>query len=187
MGWFNVKIFFTVNMRRKGVFLKYKCENELEHISFRDASIVDIEIIPNINNSLFDLVFHISGAIIKDNNSCNEYYTDKYADVLNLRFKGAEIEALLLEGHKLYDANDILVEDIPDEPIAFDNYKSVIKSFNGCEIFYGGSPEKENPTDAGRLCYQFIIDKEDDSYVISLLYDKAIAEWDKFLNKVYQT
>lgn len=163
----------------------YKCINELEHMSFNDASVEDVEIIPGENDAISELVFHISGVIIKADNSCNANYTDSYAGDMELRFKNLEIEALLQEGHKLYDANDVLIEEVPDKPIACEDYKSVIKSFKGCPVFYGGSAKTE-AVDTEKLCYQFIIDKEEESYVISILYDEAIARWEKFLNKVYR-
>lgn len=47
---------------------------------------------------------YVEGAVVKDNNSQNEYYTDKYADQMEIRFKNPVIEAVLLEGHKYYDA-----------------------------------------------------------------------------------
>ena len=36
------------------------------------------------------------------------FYTDRYASDMQVRFTEPEIEALLLEGHKYYDANDVL-------------------------------------------------------------------------------
>ena len=66
------------------------------------------------------LELYVEGAVVKDNNSQNEYYTDKYADQMEIRFKNPVIEAVLLEGHKYYDANDNLVEEVPDQKLAED-------------------------------------------------------------------
>lgn len=123
------------------------------------------------------LEFYVEGAVVKDNNSQNEYYTDKYADQMEIRFKNPVIEAVLLEGHKYYDANDNLVEEVPDQKLAEDEYEKIFGKFKENYIFYGGKPETD------KKCYQMIIDVDEDSYIVSFYYDKVIAGWNHFLNK----
>lgn len=123
------------------------------------------------------LEFYVEGAVVKDNNSQNEYYTDKYADQMEIRFKNPVIEAVLLEGHKYYDANDNLVEEVPDQKLAEDEYEKIFGKFKENYIFYGGKPE------ADKKCYQMIVDVDEDSYIVSFYYDKVIARWNHFLNK----
>lgn len=123
------------------------------------------------------LELYVEGAVVKDNNSQNEYYTDKYADQMEIRFKNPVIEAVLLEGHKYYDANDNLVEEVPDQKLAEDEYEKIFGKFKENYIFYGGKPE------ADKKCYQMIVDVDEDSYIASFYYDKVIAGWNHFLNK----
>lgn len=123
------------------------------------------------------LELYVEGAVVKDNNSQNEYYTDKYADQMEIRFKNPVIEAVLLEGHKYYDANDNLVEEVPDQKLAEDEYEKIFGKFKENYIFYGGKPE------ADKKCYQMIVDVDEDSYIVSFYYDKVIAGWNHFLNK----
>lgn len=123
------------------------------------------------------LELYVEGAVVKDNNSQNEYYTDKYADQMEIRFKNPVIEAVLLEGHKYYDANDNLVEEVPDQKFAEDEYEKIFGKFKENYIFYGGKPE------ADKKCYQMIVDVDEDSYIVSFYYDKVIAGWNHFLNK----
>ena len=123
------------------------------------------------------LEFYVEGAVVKDNNSQNEYYTDKYADQMEIRFKNPVIEAVLLEGHKYYDANDNLVEEVPDQKLAEDEYEKIFGKFKENYIFYGGKPE------ADKKCYQMIVDVDEDSYIVSFYYDKVIYGWNHFLNK----
>lgn len=123
------------------------------------------------------LEFYVEGAVVKDNNSQNEYYADKYADQMEIRFKNPVIEAVLLEGHKYYDANDNLVEEVPDQKLAEDEYEKIFGKFKENYIFYGGKPE------ADKKCYQMIVDVDEDSYIVSFYYDKVIAGWNHFLNK----
>lgn len=123
------------------------------------------------------LELYVEGAVVKDNNSQNEYYTDKYADQMEIRFKNPVIEAVLLEGHKYYDANDNLVEEVPDQKLVEDEYEKIFGKFKENYIFYGGKPE------ADKKCYQMIVDVDEDSYIVSFYYDKVIAGWNHFLNK----
>lgn len=123
------------------------------------------------------LELYVEGAVVKDNNSQNEYYTDKYADQMEIRFKNPVVEAVLLEGHKYYDANDNLVEEVPDQKLAEDEYEKIFGKFKENYIFYGGKPE------ADKKCYQMIVDVDEDSYIVSFYYDKVIAGWNHFLNK----
>lgn len=123
------------------------------------------------------LELYVEGAVVKDNNSQNESYTDKYADQMEIRFKNPVIEAVLLEGHKYYDANDNLVEEVPDQKLAEDEYEKIFGKFKENYIFYGGKPE------ADKKCYQMIVDVDEDSYIVSFYYDKVIAGWNHFLNK----
>lgn len=123
------------------------------------------------------LELYVEGAVVKDNNSQNEYYTDKYADQMEIRFKNPVIEVVLLEGHKYYDANDNLVEEVPDQKLAEDEYEKIFGKFKENYIFYGGKPE------ADKKCYQMIVDVDEDSYIVSFYYDKVIAGWNHFLNK----
>lgn len=104
--------------------MKFKSTNEIETIQLRDAQIKEMKLVGvgevetdgEAAGSVGDaeaslkglrarwLEFYVEGAVVKDNNSQNEYYTDKYADQMEIRFKNPVIEAVLLEGHKYYDA-----------------------------------------------------------------------------------
>ena len=130
--------------------------------------------------------FEFDGAVVREDNSANELYTDRYASDMQVRFTEPEIEALLLEGHKYYDANDVLQESVPDKPVDRADYEDVLKSFEGKVVFYSGQPKEmlKSSENADRKCYQMIIDVDEESYVLSFYYDKVIAQWEHFMNKV---
>lgn len=167
--------------------MNFKCTDEIDTISLQEAVIKDIRIVGGDEAVVNDkenstanaswLEIQVSGAIVKDGNSVNDYYTDKYTDLMEIRFKNPVIEAILLEGHKYYDANDNLVETVPDKPIPCKDYDKTLELFKDKEVFYGKRPDTE------KNCYQMIVDVEDDSYVVSFFYDKVTAEWNHFLNK----
>ena len=149
--------------------MKYKSVDEIETLSFRDATL--IRCIYSEKQGILE--FEFDGAVVREDNSANELYTDRYASDMQVRFTEPEIEALLLEGHKYYDANDVLYED-------------VLKSFEGKVVFYSGQPKEmlKSSENADRKCYQMIIDVDEESYVLSFYYDKVIAQWEHFMNKV---
>ncbi|MGN0395662.1 MAG: hypothetical protein ACI4EF_09870 [Coprococcus sp.] len=169
--------------------MKYKSTNELDSIFLNDAQIKDFEI--SETNDV--LTIAVEGAVIKADNSQNEFYTDKYTDQMQIRFIKPVIEAVLLEGHKYYDANGKLIEQVPDIVIEESEYMRIIRLFKESCIFYAGTPKEKLVENYVSLktqgitddmkCYQMIIDVEEDSYVVSFYYEKAIAEWEHFLNK----
>ncbi len=169
--------------------MRYKSVNEPDSIELHDAVIKTFEM--SQQNDVLTLL--VEGAVVQSGNSQNEFYTDKYSDQMQIRFVNPVIEAVLLEGHKYYDANDRLIEQVPDQVLLPEEYGRVMKQFNACYIFYAGTPKEkvvQNYTgqDMRTLaedmkCYQMIIDVEDESYVISFYYEKVIAEWEHFLNK----
>lgn len=159
--------------------MKYKSVDEIDTFSFRDATITRC----NYSEKQGILVFELDGAIVRENNSANELYTDRYVSDMQIRFVEPEIEALLLEGHSYYDANDVLLEKVPDEPVDSSDYDKVLAGFAGSPIFFAGQT-KDSIKDDGRKCFQLIVDVEEESYVFSFYYDKVVAEWEHFMNKV---
>ena len=185
--------------------MKYSIENELNTMDFHDATIEAVDW-DDRENVQAVLTFTLTGVIVKAENSQNEMYTDRYADTMNLRFTGVAFQAILLEGHKLYDANDKLIEQVPDRPFKPEEYKQVLKRFANSAVFYAGAPKEKvvenyvnysvSKTDGisqdeavdygNKECFQMIIDTEEEdnpSYVVSFFYDKATAEFEHFLNK----
>lgn len=92
--------------------MKFKAVNELEHFSFRDAQIEKAEWTDDA------LRFELEAVIVKANNSQNGNYTDSYAGTTQMELKNAEIQKAVKEGYKYYDANDVLLEEKPDEPLS---------------------------------------------------------------------
>ncbi len=157
--------------------MKYNSVDEIDTISFRDAAIV--RCVFSAKQGILE--FELDGAMVRENNSANELFSDRYVSDMQVRFVNPEVEAILLEGHKYYDANDVLVETVPDRPVDESRYDEVMKSFEGKVIFFAATPREKS---SERKCFQMIIDVEEESYVLSFYYDKVIAQWEHFMNKV---
>lgn len=159
--------------------MRYNSVDEIDTMSFRDATIV--RCVFSAKQGVLE--FELDGAMVRENNSANELYSDRYVSDMQVRFINPSVEALLLEGHKYYDANDVLVESVPDKPIDESDYDDVMKKFEGRVIFFAGTPKEKKET-SDRKCFQMIVDVDEDSYVLSFYYDKVIAQWEHFMNKV---
>lgn len=159
--------------------MRYNSVDEIDTMSFRDATIV--RCVFSAKQGVLE--FELDGAMVRENNSANELYSDRYVSDMQVRFINPGVEALLLEEHKYYDANDVLVESVPDKPIDESDYDDVMKKFEGRVIFFAGTPKEKKET-SDRKCFQMIVDVDEDSYVLSFYYDKVIAQWEHFMNKV---
>lgn len=129
----------------------------------------------------------VDALIVARNNSQNTNFTESYADTTSIRLQGGKIIAAVKDGYKYYDANDVLLKEIPDSPLD----EEMIAAFpKMCEGAYMYSVDKEDDVD-GKSCYTFgfeFIDQEEnamgDSYRLTISFDKAIVSWDRYMNRV---
>ena len=101
--------------------MKFNAVNELEHFSFRDAQIQKAEWTGDA------LRFELEAVIVKADNSQNGNYTDSYAGTTQMELKNAEVQKAVREGYKYYDANDVLREEKPDEPLSEEDLSGLLK------------------------------------------------------------
>lgn len=158
--------------------MKYKCVNELDKFIFRDAEVKKCEYCPEL------LKLEAAGVAAKYDNSCNETLTDRYIDATTVRFKNPLITKFFLEGAKYYDANGVLEKEVPDQDIPVEEYEKTFRILNGGSIFVL-TPKKA--VREGKLCCEAAVDVgEEDTYWFEIEFDKVVAEWNNFLNKVMQ-
>ena len=149
----------------------YKSVDELEHFRFDDCQIDTFAVTEN------GVELMVEALIVRADNSQNTNYTESYAGTTKIRITDGKLIRCVRDGYKYYDANDNLVEEVPDQKLAEDEYEKIFGKFKENYIFYGGKPE------ADKKCYQMIVDVDEDSYIVSFYYDKVIAGWNHFLNK----
>lgn len=164
----------------------FTSENELSTFSFRDATIDSLQLRDN------QVIFSLTGAIVKSDNSNNTNFTDSYAKDLTITLEGADILKTFKEGYKYYDANEVLVNQVPDEPISLDDFKTLTKSFEGTYLY--ASVDLKNKKDTLELAdanpdkeyyYGFAVEvNEEDTYWFTVAFDKSIAAWESYLNRV---
>lgn len=149
--------------------MKYKCINKLNQFDFYQASIASI----HFNGSTFTM--DLDNVTIKADNEHNRDIHDMRANNVLMTFPNTSIVKIIEEGYKVYDANDVLTENIEDQIVPTENYKSFFTDMEGNFIY---SLETEN--DSG--C-SISIDSEYQTYVIQLSNNESCIEWNRFLKK----
>lgn len=160
--------------------MKFKVVDQLDKFEFRDVQLSACELKDDV------LRMTMAGAVAKYNNPCNERFQDWYILEAYVRFDQAVITNCYKEGLKYYDANNVLIEDIPDTQIDQADYPAALKTVKDGVLFV--LLEKE-PID-GRRCLEVAIDVGDedccDTYWIEFTCDRVIIEWDRYANKVME-
>ena len=148
---------------------------EISKFSFEDAVLVKFE------RAMTTIWLTVDALIVKANNSQNTNYTDSYADTAEITLSGTEIIALLKEGYSRYDADDKLIEEVPDEPVAPDEYHTVFKEIAGAYLAtfeYVDDEyvlEFEIPDEVGAI---------GDTYELHVKASDITVTWDRYLNRV---
>lgn len=167
--------------------MSFKSVNEIDKIDFNDGYINRMEV------SNEQIVLELEGVKIEATNSQNDMRVKSYAGPLLLRLKDANIYEIFKEGYKYYDANNVLQEERPDEKIDEDLHGRIIKMCKDNYIFAfepmmnslknAGHHEIDNPENVPYQ-YMLCVDIGEDSYWFKIAFVKAIAQWEKYLNKV---
>lgn len=161
--------------------MAFQSINELEQFRYDDCVISELFVEDT------QIKMTVDALIVGRNNTQNTNFTESYADTTNIRLQGGRIIAAVKDGFKYYDANDVLLREIPDSPLDEEEIKAFPKM---CEGAYMYSVEKEAEVD-GKLCYTFgfeFVDEEEsamgDSYRLTIAFEKAVVSWDRYLNRV---
>lgn len=155
--------------------MKYKCENELNTLEFKDFNADEISY---TKNKLFILT---NGGIARYNNSCNETLEERYISESEISFINCNINKFYIEGMKYFNPNDVLIKEVPDKDILVEEYSSELKKLKGGTIFFL-SGKFDNTGFSGEIA----IDVEEDTYWLSISAEKVIIGFDRFMNRVQQ-
>ncbi|MCI8410773.1 MAG: hypothetical protein HFJ09_16175 [Lachnospiraceae bacterium] len=153
--------------------MKYQTVDSLEDFSFAQAAIFDTEYTSS------HIRLQLANVTISSSNEHNRDIMDMRTNDLILTFESPMILSILKEGYKIYDANEQLIEEIPDKIISDDEYTSIIQSLPESFIYSIDILSKEH-------CV-INIDTENDntSYRIELMFQHSIVQWDRFLKKEF--
>ncbi|MBQ7707842.1 MAG: hypothetical protein IJT72_08685 [Lachnospiraceae bacterium] len=117
----------------------FKSTNEIEKFTFDDCVISSFK----VNEAGIILV--LDALIVDSNNSQNTNYTESYADITTARLLDGKIISAKKDGYKYYDANEVLMEEVPDVVLNEEETDKIIKSCGGAYLYYM-EKDKENET-----------------------------------------
>lgn len=157
--------------------MSFKTTNELEHFLFEDCVISNFKVQEN------SIALEVDGLIILPNNSQNTNYTESYADTASILFTNAKLLSGIKDGYKYYDANEVLVDEVPDQPLSDAELSAFVKNTKGAYLF--AIDEGEN------YILSIEIPNEDEydtstteTYQITLSADSISISWERYLNRV---
>ena len=150
--------------------MKYQTTNEWNHFGFQEAYISEIQ---KVNGGF---QFTLDNVTIEPDNSKNRDIRQMRANELYVTIQDAEIERLVEEGYKVYNANGQLMEQYEDRDIAPENYNEILKSLTDGESCIYALEKKDD-------VYIFTIDASSErTYVLYMKGTRDIAQWNWFLN-----
>ena len=156
--------------------MAFRSENEVDKFIYDDCIITEAKVTEK------GATFSLEALIVKARNSQNSNYTDSYAGDTTLYMENARIEKAVKEGYKYYDANDVLVEDHPDEEI---DIKSIDWNDMLSKVFLIGLEKEGDDTYYMRIeLPETDPSKLVDTYEITMKATSAVFTWDKYMNRV---
>ena len=160
----------------------FKSINEIEKFTFDDCVISSFK----VNEA--GIILMLDALIVDSNNSQNTNYTESYADTTTVRLLDGKIISAKKDGYKYYDANEVLIEEVPDLVLSEEETSKIIKSCGGAYLYY---MEEDKENESSESIYNIgieFVDEDDntasDSYEIKVSFKEAIFSWEKYLNRV---
>lgn len=159
----------------------FKSVNEIEQFIFDDCQIGEIKV------SDINIEMCLEALIVRKNNSQNTNFTESYAATTTARFLLGKILSGVKDGYKYYNADDVLLKEVPDQPLDLDEINNILKKSEGAYLFEFEKDKEENGLFYYTFGIEFVDETENtmsDSYHFKMSFEKAIFEWERYLNKV---
>lgn len=147
--------------------MRFHTENEIENFDFRESYLQEIVQMSGNFRIIIDQVK------IKPENSKNRDIRLMRTNNLELHIIDAVVTSIVEEGVKIYNADQVLQQEIPDRVLEESEYTQLYQSLEGCEIY---NIEKKEGV------YEFAIDGEERSYLICVQGSGDTQDWDRFMN-----
>ena len=153
----------------------FKSIDEIEKFSYADC------VLSGFERAEDGIVFSAEALIVKENNSQNTNFTESYAGPSEIKFVSGKINDIVKVGFKYYNADGVLIKEVPDEPVNKLEWDSLIKSFSGN---YLPSIEKKDSSYTVEVEMSEEDGTQGNSYLLKIEADSVIVTWEKYLNRV---
>ena len=161
--------------------MSFKSINEIERFTFDDCVVSEFK----VNDA--GVILTLEALIVDSNNSQNTKYTESYADTVTARLLDGKILSVKKDGYKYYDANEVLMEEVPDTLLSDEEADKIIKTSEGVYLYYMEKDDSAETDYIYNIGLEFA-DEEDstvaDSYEVKVSFSQAIFTWERYLNRV---
>lgn len=159
----------------------FQSVNEIEKFSFENCRICKFQVEEQ------QVSMELEALIVKPDNSQNTNYTESYAGDTKVKLEQCSILSGIKDGYKYYDANDVLLKEVPDEALSQEQLTQLFASCSGAYLFSMEQLKKEDDKYYYEMSIEFQ-DEEDntvaDSYRLQICFTKAVFCWEQYLNRV---
>ncbi len=147
--------------------MRFSTENELSTFDFTDGYVSAVQM------GLGTFCIAIDNVKILETNSKNRDVRTMRTNGLELRIFDAQIEEIIEEGCKVYNADGVLQQELPDQPVPTEDYADLFAQLEGAAV-YGIKKDAAH--------YEIGMDGEEHSYTIRVSGSGDREEWDRFMN-----
>lgn len=154
--------------------MSYRTVDEFENFDFNEAHISGIEL---KNGHVF---FMLDNVMISAKNSCNRDIREMRTNDLVLKLQDGSITSFVKEGVKIYNADGVFQNEIPDEIIPTEKYQ---ETFDMLFDKYMLEVTVKRDEISGENIYEFEIEYEEFSYLLVVKAIHDTEEWERFMNK----
>lgn len=147
--------------------MKFRTENELNTFDFKEAVLEELRFAPGSFYMLLDNVK------ILETNSRNRDVRTMRTNGLELRILEPQIQEVIEEGCKIYNADGVLQQEVPDRSVEAEQYGALCEELSGAAVF---DIKKED----GR--YRILIDGEEHGYTFLVQGGGDIEDWNRFMS-----
>lgn len=156
--------------------MAYKSVDEIEGFRFDDCQISWFRM------SEQQAELEVEALIVRANNSQNTNYTESYAGTARICLQGGSIKQIIKDGYRYYDADDVLISEVPDAVLADAEQAAFPRSCGGAYLY-----EMQKTAEGYMLGIEFE-DPEDHtvgaSYRVYISCEDVSCTWERYMNRV---
>ena len=142
-------------------------ENEAETFDFNEAHIGEIRF------GLGPFYMLLDNVKILEKNSCNRDVRTMRTNGLTFRIADPQIVAVIEEGYKVYNADGVLQQEVPDRNVEPEEYADLCSQLEDAVIY-----KLEKTGDI----YRISIDGAEHEYTMEIKGSGDCEEWERFMN-----
>ena len=147
--------------------MSFFTENEVEHFDFSEAHIGELRF------GLGPFYMLLDNVKILETNSCNRDVRTMRTNGLTFRITDPQVVTVTEEGYKLYNADGVLQQEVPDRTMDPQEYAQLCQALEDAVVY---ELKKE-----GNI-YRISIDGEEHAYTLEISGSGDTEEWERFMN-----